>query len=133
MNKLKIRREIEFEAKMIRILSLLKIFELKKSELTQNFDTWSIFEQEFNEKLNGSNFELTQNLMHIPSRDKSSFDDFLSLLKILPVSYTVADQKVTHFLQILEILKNVKNILSWLRVNDVDWEYMLICIYAIEK
>ena len=71
--------------------------------------------------------------MHIPPRDKSSFDDFLSLLKILPVSYTVADQKVTHFLQILEILKNVKNILSWLRVNDVDWEYMLICIYAIEK
>ena len=28
--KLKIRREIEFEAKMIRIVSLLKIFELKK-------------------------------------------------------------------------------------------------------
>ena len=28
--KLKIRREIEFEAKMIRILSLFKIFELKK-------------------------------------------------------------------------------------------------------
>ena len=27
---LKIRKEIEFEAKMIRILSLLKIFELKK-------------------------------------------------------------------------------------------------------
>ena len=30
LSKLKIRREIEFEAKMIRILSLLKIFELKK-------------------------------------------------------------------------------------------------------
>ena len=25
--------------------------------------------------------------------------------------YTVADQKVTHFLQILEILKNVKNLI----------------------
>ena len=31
--KLKIRREIEFEAKMIRILSLFKIFELKKVSL----------------------------------------------------------------------------------------------------
>ena len=31
--KLKIRREIEFEAKMIRILSLYKIFELKKVSL----------------------------------------------------------------------------------------------------
>ena len=30
LNKLKIRREIEFEAKMIRILSHLKNFELKK-------------------------------------------------------------------------------------------------------
>ena len=46
---------------------------------------WSIFEQEFNKKLIGSNFELTQNLMHIPSRDKSSFESFLSLLKIPPV------------------------------------------------
>ena len=61
LNKLKIRREIEFEAKVI-----------------QNFDTWSIFEQKFHEKLNGSNFELSQNLIHIPSRYKSSFDDFLS-------------------------------------------------------
>ena len=33
LNKLKIQREIEFEAKMIRILSLLKIFELKKVSL----------------------------------------------------------------------------------------------------
>ena len=33
LNKLKIRREIEFEAKMIRILSLFKIFELKKVSL----------------------------------------------------------------------------------------------------
>ena len=49
---------------------------------------WSIFEQEFTriyKKLNGSNFELTQNLIHIPLRDKSSFYDFLSLLKTPPV------------------------------------------------
>ena len=41
---------------------------------SQNFDTWPIFEENFNDNLNGSNFELSQNLMHIPSRDKCSFD-----------------------------------------------------------
>ena len=49
---------------------LIQNFRTKKSELIQNFDTWSIFEQEFNKKLNGSNFELIQNLMHIPSLEK---------------------------------------------------------------
>ena len=41
-----------------------------KFEEKLNLRQKSIFEQEFNKKLNGSNFELIQNLMHIPSREK---------------------------------------------------------------
>ena len=45
---------------MIRILSHLKVFELKKNEPTQGLDTWSRFRGENREKLNGSNFEPSQ-------------------------------------------------------------------------
>ena len=79
------RREIEFEAKMIRILSLFKIFELKKVSLSRILTRDRFSSRNLTKKLNGSNFQLSQNVMHIPSRDKSSFNDFLSYLKISPV------------------------------------------------
>ena len=82
---LKIRREIGFEPKIIRILSHLRVFELKKCEPSQGFDTWWIFRAEIKEKLNSSNFEPSQSYMHMPSRVKTSFDDFLSHLKVPPV------------------------------------------------
>ena len=37
------------------------------------------------QKLNGSNFEPSQNHMHIPTCDIGSFDDFLSYLRVRPV------------------------------------------------
>ena len=50
-----------------------------------NFDTLSIFRAEIKEKLDCSNFEPSQNHMHMPSCDMTSFDVFLSHLKIPPV------------------------------------------------
>ena len=62
-------------------------FRDKKSELTRDFDTWSIFRAVMKEKLNGSNFELSQDPMHIPTCDLGSFDGFLSYLRVPPVQY----------------------------------------------
>ena len=45
------------------------------------------FEQEIREKMNGSNFEPSQNQMHMLARDFVSIDDFLSHLTIPPVLY----------------------------------------------
>ena len=59
-------------------------FSSQKSELSRDFDTWSIFRAEIKEKLNGSNFELSQDPMQIPTCDLGSFDGFLSYLKVPP-------------------------------------------------
>ena len=61
-------------------------FRTKKSEPTQNLDTWSRFRRENKEKLNGSNFEPSQSYACTESRVIVSFDDFLSHLRHPPVS-----------------------------------------------
>ena len=80
----KIRREMVFEAEIVRILGHLRIFELKKVGhlriLLENFNTWLIFRAKIKKKLNGSNFGLFQNRMHMPSCDNISFVDFLGHL-----------------------------------------------------
>ena len=76
-----------------------------KFEEKLNLRQKSIFEQEFNKKLNGSNFELIQNLMHIPSREKSSFDDFLSLYKIPPVIWKIVKWIFVCEIQYLTLLR----------------------------
>ena len=70
---------------MIRILSSYRIFEPKKSELFREFDTWSVFRAEIKEKLNGSNFELSQDPHAYAIMWQISFDDFLSSLRVPPV------------------------------------------------
>ena len=60
-------------------------FRAKKSELTRDFDTWSIIRAEIKEKLNGSNFERSQDPMHIPTCDLGSFNGILSYLRVPPV------------------------------------------------
>ena len=64
-------------------------FRTKKSEPTQNLDTWSRFRRENKEKLNGSNFEPSQSYACTESRVIVSFDDFLSHLRYPPVTWTV--------------------------------------------
>ena len=71
------RRKNEFETKMIRILSHLQLFQLKKVSQFGIFDTWSIFQLKIKEKLNGSNFS-HQNHMDISTCDISYFDVYLS-------------------------------------------------------
>ena len=56
----------------------------QNSEMAQNSNHFCL-EFNFSSKLNGSNFEPSQNHMHIPSCDMTSFDVFLSHLKIPPV------------------------------------------------
>ena len=71
MNRFKINFEFPvhlgvqyFESISHRILSYLRFFEPSRS-----LDTWSIFRSEIEEKLDGSNFELSQSQMHTPSCD----------------------------------------------------------------
>ena len=80
---LKIGREIEFEAKMNRILSYLRIFQRKEMSHLRILTSDRFFEQKFNEKLNGWNFELSQNHIHIPSCDKSPSMTFGTISKYL--------------------------------------------------
>ena len=61
-------------------------FRTKKSERSRVFDTWLIFRREKQGKLNVSNFELSQDHMHITPCDLGSFDIFLSSLRVPPVS-----------------------------------------------
>ena len=75
---LKIRIIFASNSLSLRILSHLKIFELK-SEPTRGFDTWSVFRAEIKEKLNCSNFEPSQDPMHIPKCDIDSIDGFLTI------------------------------------------------------
>ena len=46
------------------------------------FCMWLIFQAEIKEKLNCSNFEPSQDFMHMPSRAKIFFDDFLGHLRV---------------------------------------------------
>ena len=79
-----------------------------------------MFEQKFNNKLNGSNFELTQNIMHIPSRDKSSFDDFLSLLKIPPVREVLDSDLKNAVPGIFNFIVGILGNLSWVDELSTD-------------
>ena len=66
---------------MIRILSYLNIFELKK---VSHFGK-KVRDQYFEEKKNnGSNFEPSQNQMHMLARVIISLDDFLAISPSLP-------------------------------------------------
>ena len=67
-----------------RILSHLNFFELKNEPLRPK-DTWSILRGRNKRKMNGSNFEPSQNQKHMLARDIVSIDDFLSHLTIPPV------------------------------------------------
>jgi len=73
---------------MIRISSHLNIFKLKSEPLWKK-NTWSVFRGENKGKMNGSNFEPSQNHMHMLACVMVSFDDFLSHLTILPALTTV--------------------------------------------
>ena len=64
-------------------------FRTKKSEPTQNLDTWSRFRRENKEKRNGSNFEPSQSYACTESRAIVSFDDFLSHLRYPPVPFRI--------------------------------------------
>ena len=92
-------------------------FRTKKSEPSQNFDTWSIFRAEIEEKLNSSNFEPSQNHMHMLSCDMTSFDVFLSHLKIPPVPPRSHAKLLPH------TWNNLMNIFSIEKGND----WMLVC------
>ena len=53
------------------------------------FDTWFIFRVEIKEKLNCSNFGLSQDFMHMPSCVSICFEDFFGLLREPPVWYFI--------------------------------------------
>ena len=59
-----------------------QFFRAKKSEPLRPKDTWSIFRERNKRKMNGSNFEPSQNQMHMLACDIVSIDDFLSHLTI---------------------------------------------------
>ena len=85
LNKLKIRREIEFEAKMIRILSLFKIFELKKVSLSRILTRDRFSSRNLTRNWTVRILSLSKISCIFHHVKKSSFDDFLSLFKIPPV------------------------------------------------
>ena len=84
LNKLKIRREIEFEAKMIRILSLYKIFELKKVSLSRILTRDRFSSRNLTRNWTVRILSLSKISCIFHHVKKSSFDDFLSLSKIPP-------------------------------------------------
>ena len=79
---------LEWRKSLCRDLMSSQDFRLWKVSLLGILDTWSIFRAKTKAILNGSNFEPSQDQMHIPTCDHGSFDDFLSYLGVRHV-YTL--------------------------------------------
>ena len=69
---------------MIRILGHLDLFELSKVSYSGKKARDQYFEENKG-KMSGSNFEPSQNQMHMLARDMVSFDDLFSHITIPPV------------------------------------------------
>ena len=73
-----------------------KLFEFQHFRAQKS--TWSILRGENKAKMSGSNFEPSQNQMHMLARVMVSFDDFLSQLTIPPVWNIFICKNITYII-----------------------------------
>ena len=104
---------------MVPILSHLRVFELKKVSHLKVLTRDGYFELKIEEKLNSSNFELSQSYMHVTTSPSMTF---LSYLKV-PVTISRVDCSKPAFQ--ISVYENFR-LLNGLRIGLLELSLLVI-------